>query len=284
MITDRNLSFLVFAIVILAFIWVFSLTRSESGLSRQKIFWSRCLAFCCVSLACITLILSFVPKAPVNLQLSESKNCQIACWNDLVIAQTTLDSLRTLLKKKFDHFEEIDTYKSTWEIGTKSFQLRTNDGMEIYINTEGDFINRINLFADRFSLSLNNIISNLGSAKYVIISYYITHNDKVTIWSEITFYFPDRGYAVTANLPSTILEHEVETCISGNELVNNITIVEPGSIDQVLIRLSNPVNPNDIYSIDQSRKYVLDSLKPLSTFGCFKMPYPPSSDLPMQSW
>ncbi len=237
-----------------------------------------------MGLACIPIIQSFIRKTPTDSQLFQSDSCHIACWNDLVVGQTDLDTLRTSLKNKFNHFEEMDTYKSTWKLGTKSFEAQSDDGMQVHIDTLGNSINKINLFGNQFSLSLNNVIAKLGSTKYIAIIYYTTSNDKMTIWSEVTFYYPDKGYVISAALPSKLLEYQVETCISDNDLVNNIIVVEPGSIDQVLMRLGNPSNPNDIYSEDRSRKYILNALKPLQKFGCFKMPFPPSSDLMMQTW
>lgn len=285
MLTDRGLSFFIFSVACLALFWIFTVTQKESGLSSQKIVWLRRFGFFLVGLAFIPVIQSFILKPPIDSQLFQSKDCNIACWNDLVVGQTNLNTLRAVLEKKFNHFEELDTYKSTWKLGTKSFEAKTDDGMQVHIDTVDGLVYQIELSAQAFSLSLNDITKHLGKTEHVLVYYAPIYNEKTIIdASRIVFFYPDKGYIIYATSPSNLSDYYVETCISGNEWISGIRVVEPGTIDQVLIYLYGPPGPPMIFPKDLWRSIVQKGLKPLSTFGCFKMAYPPRSDSFMQTW
>ena len=196
-----------------------------------------------------------------------------------------MDTLRAFLKTKSDNFEVIDTHELTGKENTKSFDTQPTDGMQIHIDTTGGYISQIRLTASAFSLSLDDIIKQLGNSNYVVIYYFMVHNDKTDILdSQIVFFYPDIGYVFSASSPSNLSEPNVETCISGNELINDIRVVPVGTIDQVFTYLDRPSGQNMIFSRDRWRNYLLSALKPLPNFGCFKMPYSPLSDLFMQTW
>ncbi|MBA3871537.1 MAG: hypothetical protein H0X30_20520 [Anaerolineae bacterium] len=284
MITDRGVAVFIFSLACLVLFWIFSVTQKESGLSPHRIIWSRRFGFCLVGLAFIPVVQSFILKAPIDSQLFESKECNIACWNDLVVGQTNLDTLRASLKKKFNRFEELDTYKSTWKLGTKSFKAQTDDGMQVHIDTVDGVISQMELSAQAFSLSLNDIINHLGKTDDALVYYTVISNDFTIIDSRIALFYPDKGYVIYATSPSNVSNNYVETCITGNEWISGIRVVEPGSIDQVLIYLDSPPGPPMVFPKDLWRSIVLKGLKPLSTFGCFKMLYPPRSDSYMQTW
>jgi len=285
MITDRGVSVLIFLVACLALFWIFSVTRKESGLSPQRIIWSRIFGYCLVGLSFIPVIQSFIFKPPIDSQLFQSKDCHTACWNNLVAGQTNLDALRTFLRTKPNSFEESDTHKLTGKKDTKSFDPQTTDGMQIHVDSTGDFISQIRLTASAFSLSLDDIIKQFGNSDYAAIYYFMVHNDKTDILdSQIVFFYPDKGYVFSASSPSKLSEPNVETCISGNELINDIRVVPVGTIDQSFAYLDRPPGQNMIFSKDRWRSYLINALKPLPTFGCYKMPYSPLSDLFMQTW
>jgi hypothetical protein len=285
MITDRGVSVLILLVACLALFWIFSVTRKESELSPRTIAWIRKFGFCLVGLACVPLIQSFILKPPSVSQLFQSTDCRIACWNDLVPGQTNLDTLRAFLRAKPNSFEESDTHKLTGKEDTKSFDTQTTDGMQIHVDTTGDFISQIRLTASAFSLSLSDVIRQFGNSDYAAIYYFMVHNDKTDILdSQIVFFYPDKGYVFSTSSPSNLSEPNVETCISGNELINDIRVVPVGTIDQIFSQLDRPPGKNMIFSKDRWRSYLINALKPLSNYGCYKMPYSPLSDLFMQTW
>ncbi len=265
---DRIPLLFILALSLLAVIWVFSVTRPASGLSRKTIFRVRGLAVCFWVLSCF-LIIPSLRTVPVNPQLFQNDNCQISCWNGVTVGKTNVDDLREILQAQYRHVEENESHVWSNDGDWRIFDIQTDDGMQIHIDTKGGFVSQIALTANTFSLSLNDMLHLLGQTNFATV--YDVPEMVGNILGEtmvenrsITIFYPDSGYILTAALPSQSSKHR---CISGDELINAIQIVEAGTIDQLLAHLDSP--PVAVpYPTNNWQNDLLKNLKPLSAFAC----------------
>ncbi|MBZ0281966.1 MAG: hypothetical protein K8L97_14590 [Anaerolineae bacterium] len=282
MITDSFSPLFIIVVIALPVAWMLYAIQNALHLSASTIFRIRSTIVFIFITICILIIRSSVTP-PVDSQLFQNDDCMVSCWNNLIVGTTNIDTVYSL-KNTYDYFRESENSQRSTREDRKEFVVQTTDGMRIQIELLGGIVSQIELTATTgaFSLSLRDIINRLGRTDYVLLYYYGSSTSRMQVnTSHITLFYPEAGYIVSASFPSDLSGSVVRTCITGDELINNILIVKVNTIDRVLVDLAR--QPRAIFE-DRLHNFILNGLRPLSRFGCFQMPYPPDISLGIESW
>ncbi len=191
--------------------------------------------------------LSDVPPGPTpdqttlpNPHLFDSPNCISGCWQGLHPGVTTTADLISYLNQ----IAATDTL-STIQGGYTEYSIVHKDGFSVYALTEGDVLVRIEL-TGLLNLNLGDITNTLGVPVATWISYYITENAgprNVTLrlyypQSGYVFYFDTRGGLDITMISDTM----VKICFNENIMPISVSIVESGSIENMVNSLIAPNN------------------------------------------
>ncbi len=278
-------SFIVMLVALLV-VWILSTIRVGPRLSANTVFRVRITIVFVFITICILIIRSSI-TTPIDPQLFQTDDCMVSCWNNLIIGETSIDAVRSL-ESTYDFFRESEDEQFLARADWKGFVIRTTGGMRVQIDLLSGLVSQIELTAttSAFSLSLRDIINRLGNTDYVLLYYYEPSPPRIQVnISDIIFFYPEAGYIISAAFPSRLSEGVVKTCITGNELINNILIVKANTIDQVLVDIARQSDEISIPIFeDRWHNFILNGLRPLLTFGCFQMPYPPHISLGVESW
>jgi len=206
--------------------------------------------------------------SPVDIDLFSSLPCEINCWHMLEIGASESDVREyasTYLTNMHQSYNRGGVYISG----------KHEDGYSLTTFIQNNQLRIITLGSSiGLNVTLETIFQELGTPNFSLLSYYASHWGN-NIFPFAKLYYPDKGYIFELELTAqNRTQDTVDLCIMKDDVIQDVSIVEPSSIDQMVTtrEILNYPMINDT----QITRFI-NSLSNWNGFGCRTIRLTPAS-------